>query len=82
MRQIKRAPLRQHVAAAGDAAQFQRHGILLSALHAAGADAMHGVISEDSPFGKALMNRKEGETVIVNAPAGEIEYRIDKIERS
>lgn len=29
MRQIKRAPLRQHVAAAGDAAQFQRHGILL-----------------------------------------------------
>ena len=46
------------------------------------ADAMHGIISEDSPFGKALMNRKEGETVIVNAPAGEIEYRIDKIERS
>ncbi len=36
MRQIKRAPLRQHVAATGDAAQFQRHGILLSALHAAG----------------------------------------------
>ena len=36
MRQIKRAPLRLHIAAAGDAAQFQRHGILLSALHAAG----------------------------------------------
>ena len=46
------------------------------------ADALPGIISEDSPFGKALMNRKEGETVIVNAPAGEIEYRIDKIERS
>lgn len=45
------------------------------------ADAMHGIISEDSPFGKALMNRREGETVTVNAPAGEMEYRIDKIER-
>ena len=45
------------------------------------ADAMHGIISEDSPFGKALMNRREGETVTVSAPAGEMEYRIDKIER-
>ena len=42
---------------------------------------MNGAISEDSPFGRALMNRKEGETVVVNAPAGEIAYRIDKIER-
>ena len=45
------------------------------------ADAMHGIISEDSPFGKALMNRKEGETVTVSAPAGEMKYHIDKIER-
>ena len=45
------------------------------------ADAMHGIISEDSPFGKALMGHKEGETVTVNAPAGEIKYHIDKIER-
>ena len=45
------------------------------------ADAMHGVISEDSPFGKALMGHKEGETVTVNAPAGEMKYHIDKIER-
>ena len=45
------------------------------------ADAMHGIISEDSPFGKALMGAKEGEVVTVNAPAGEIQYTIDKIER-
>lgn len=45
------------------------------------ADAMHGIISEDSPFGKALMGRKERETVTVNAPAGEIKYLIEKIER-
>ena len=42
---------------------------------------MHGIISEDSPFGKALMSKKEGDTVTVNAPAGEMKYRIDKIER-
>ena len=45
------------------------------------ADAMHGIISEGSPFGKALMGRKEGDTVVVNAPAGDLEYRGDKIER-
>ena len=45
------------------------------------ADAMHGNISEDSPFGKALMGAKEGEVVTVNAPAGEIRYTVDKIER-
>ena len=45
------------------------------------ADAMHGIISEDSPFGKALMGAKEGDTVTVTAPAGEIAYTVDKIER-
>ena len=45
------------------------------------ADAMHGIISEDSPFGKALMGAKEGEIVTVSAPAGEIRYSVDKIER-
>jgi len=45
------------------------------------ADAMHGIISEDSPFGKALMGAKEGDTVTVNAPAGEIQYTVDRIER-
>ena len=46
------------------------------------ADAMHGIISEDAPFGKALMGKKEGDTVVVAAPAGDIEYTIDKIERT
>ena len=39
------------------------------------------VISEDSPFGKALMGRKAGEEVTVEAPKGVIHYRVDKIER-
>ena len=45
------------------------------------ADAMHGVISEDSPFGKALMGAREGQVVTVAAPAGDMQYTVEKIER-
>ena len=45
------------------------------------ADAMHGLISEDSPFGRAVMGAKEGDTVTVAAPAGDMDYTLDKIER-
>ena len=45
------------------------------------ADPMNGRISEESPFGKALLGRKVGEEVIVEAPAGNLHYQILKIER-
>ena len=45
------------------------------------ADPMNRAISEDSPFGKALMGAKEGDEVTVEAPVGAIVYRIAKIER-
>ena len=45
------------------------------------ADPMNGRISEESPFGKALLGRKTGEEVIVEAPAGNLHYQIVKIER-
>ena len=45
------------------------------------ADPMHGVISEESPFGKALLGAKEGDTVSVEAPRGVIQYTVRKIER-
>ena len=45
------------------------------------ADAMNGIISEDSPFGKALLGSMEGETVIVHAPNGDKKCHVDKIER-
>ena len=45
------------------------------------ADVMSRAISEDSPFGKALMGRKAGDEVTVEAPKGVIHYRIDSIER-
>ena len=45
------------------------------------ADPMNGAISEDSPFGKALLGKNPGENVTVDAPAGPIEYKILKVER-
>ena len=45
------------------------------------ADVMNHAVSEDSPFGKALMGGKVGDEVSVEAPRGTIRYRIDSIER-
>ncbi len=45
------------------------------------ADPMHRAISEESPFGKALMGAKEGDEISVEAPVGTIHYRVEKIER-
>ena len=40
------------------------------------ANPMNGKISDESPVGRALVGHKEGEVVIVNAPAGEMKFRI------
>ena len=45
------------------------------------ADPMHGIISEESPFGKALLGAKEGDVISVEAPRGTITYTVQKIER-
>lgn len=45
------------------------------------ADPMNGRISEESPFGRAMMGHKVGDKVTVEAPAGQIQYKIVKIER-
>ena len=45
------------------------------------ADPMNRAISEESPFGKALVGKKEGDEISVEAPVGTIRYRIEKIER-
>ena len=45
------------------------------------ADPMNGLISEESPFGKALMGRVEGDEIVVDAPSGPVEYKIIKVER-
>lgn len=45
------------------------------------ADPMNGRISEESPFGRALLGNAAGEIVIVEAPAGNIEYEVLDIQR-
>ena len=45
------------------------------------SDPMHGIISEESPFGKALLGAAEGQQVTVEAPRGNIVYTVVKIER-
>ncbi len=40
------------------------------------ANPMTGRISDDSPFGKGLIGHKIGETVTVEAPAGELRFEI------
>ena len=37
-------------------------------------------ISDDSPFGKGLMERKKGDTIKIEAPVGTLEFKILKIE--
>ena len=45
------------------------------------ADPMSGAISEDSPFGKALLGKNAGDDVTVDAPGGPVEYKLLKVER-
>ena len=45
------------------------------------ADVMARAVSEDSPFGKALIGAQEGDEVTVEAPMGALVYRVKKIER-
>ena len=45
------------------------------------ADPMNGRISEDSPFGRALLGRAVGDEVQVEAPAGVLRYRIAEIQK-
>ncbi len=40
----------------------------------------HGKISYTSPLGKALIGKEEGDTVIVKAPKGDIEYEVESVE--
>jgi transcription elongation factor GreA len=44
------------------------------------ADPTQGLISNESPLGRALMGRKIGETATVNAPAGLLVFEIVDIQ--
>lgn len=44
------------------------------------SDPMHNIISEESPFGKALIGAKEGQQITVEAPRGNLNYTVKKID--
>jgi transcription elongation factor GreA len=46
---------------------------------AAEADPIHGKISNESPIGKALLNKKEGDKVQVETPAGILAIKVVKL---
>ncbi len=45
------------------------------------ADPNEGLISDESPVGRALLGHKVGDTVFAEAPAGEIEFKILAISK-
>jgi transcription elongation factor GreA len=44
------------------------------------SDKSLGKISYKSPLGKAIIGKEEGDTVIVKAPKGDIEYEVESFE--
>jgi len=45
------------------------------------ADPMENKISDDSPFGRAIVGKAEGETFMVIAPAGSYEMKVISVKR-
>ena len=44
------------------------------------ADPVTGKISNESPIGSALLNKKKGDVVVIVTPKGEMEYKIISIK--
>ena len=45
------------------------------------ADPINGLISDDSPVGRALLGAKIGDEVVAEAPAGELKFKILSINK-
>ncbi len=46
------------------------------------ANVLKGLISNESPLGRAIIGHKKGEVLKVETPAGIVEYKIMKIEKA
>lgn len=44
------------------------------------ADPLEGKISDESPIGQALLNKKVGDTVTIKTPRGEVAYTVEDIK--
>ncbi|HEX7556863.1 MAG TPA: transcription elongation factor GreA [Leptolinea sp.] len=82
-RVIEEDPLAVDLIQIGSTATIQEEGgpaEVFTIVGAAESDPAHGKISNESPLGKALINRKSGETVSVEAPVGAFSVTILKVE--
>jgi transcription elongation factor GreA len=65
----------------GDTVTIQEEGNepeVYTIVGAAEADPRHGKISNESPIGKALLNHRPGDMVIVEAPGGSFKVKVIK----
>lgn len=44
------------------------------------ADPLEGKISDESPIGQALLNKKVGDTATIKTPRGEVVYTVEEIK--
>lgn len=44
------------------------------------ASPLEGLISNESPIGKALLGKQVGDVVKVSTPKGEVSYKVEKVE--
>lgn len=56
--------------------------IIYSIVGSTEANSLSGKISNESPVGRALIGARKGDSVMVETPAGEFEYRVLEIERN
>ena len=45
------------------------------------ADPMNGKISDDSPFGRAIVGKRVGDTIEVNAPTGLLKFQVISVDK-
>jgi transcription elongation factor GreA len=71
------------VVSIGDHVTIQEEGFDAEKYHVVGAkeaDPRNGKISNESPIGRAIMDKKVGEIVDVETPGGKAKFKILKIE--
>lgn len=71
------------VVSMGDRVTIQEEGFPPESYHIVGAkeaDPSNGRISNESPIGRAIMDRKVGDVVEADTPGGKMKFKILKIE--
>jgi transcription elongation factor GreA len=72
-----------NIVSMGDHVTIQEEGFPPESYHIVGAkeaDPRNGKISNESPIGRAIMDRKVGDVVEADTPGGKMKFKILKIE--